>query len=139
MLSFMHINFNKQQIPNATTLPMFRHMPEANKLDEKIFSDVNNHLAKAGLMTHDISEAENLTRENDTAVYRGSGYLIVVNQPLIKGENKKSRIAFQVNKRPSGFKMANEFKCLNCDKKRNMRGSQFTGKSRIHCSLQRSR
>lgn len=38
--SFMHIDFNEQQVPNATTLLKFRHMLEANKLGEKIFADV---------------------------------------------------------------------------------------------------
>lgn len=52
MRSFMHIDFNEQQVPDATTLPKFRHMLEANKLGEKIFADVNNRLDKAGLMMH---------------------------------------------------------------------------------------
>ena len=41
MRSFMHIDFNEQQVPDATTLLKFRHMLEANKLGEKIFADVN--------------------------------------------------------------------------------------------------
>ena len=52
MRSFMHIDFNEQQVPDATTLLKFRHMLEANKLGEKIFADVNNRLDKAGLMMH---------------------------------------------------------------------------------------
>ena len=44
MRSFMHIDFNEQQVPDATTLLKFRHMLEANKLGEKIFADVNNRL-----------------------------------------------------------------------------------------------
>ena len=48
----MHIDFNEQQVPDATTLLKFRHMLEANKLGEKIFADVNNRLDKAGLMMH---------------------------------------------------------------------------------------
>ena len=50
--SFMHIDLNEQQVPDATTLLKFRHMLEANKLGEKIFADVNNRLDKAGLMMH---------------------------------------------------------------------------------------
>lgn len=50
MGSFMHINFNKQQVPDATILLKFRHMIEENKLGEKIFADVNNRIGKAGLM-----------------------------------------------------------------------------------------
>ncbi|MDY3745988.1 MAG: transposase [Lachnospiraceae bacterium] len=52
MRSFMHIDFNEQQGPDATTLLKFRHMLEANKLGEKIFADFNNRLDKAGLMMH---------------------------------------------------------------------------------------
>lgn len=52
MRSFMHIDFNEQQVPDATTLLKFRYMLEANKLGEKIFADVNNRLDKAGLMMH---------------------------------------------------------------------------------------
>lgn len=52
MRSFMHINFNEQQVPDATTLLKFRHMLEANRLGEQIFADVNNRLDKAGLMMH---------------------------------------------------------------------------------------
>ena len=52
MRSFMHIDFNEQQVPDATTLLKFRHMLEANKLGEKIFADVNSRLDKAGLMMH---------------------------------------------------------------------------------------
>ncbi|MDD6655871.1 MAG: IS5 family transposase [Lachnospiraceae bacterium] len=50
--SFMPIDFNEQQVPDATTLLKFRHMLEANKLGEKIFADVNNRLDKAGLIMH---------------------------------------------------------------------------------------
>ena len=39
MRSFMHIDFNEQQVPDATTLLKFRHMLEANKLGEKIFAE----------------------------------------------------------------------------------------------------
>ena len=52
MRSFMQIDFNEQQVPDATTLLKFRHMLEANKLGEKIFADVNSRLDKAGLMMH---------------------------------------------------------------------------------------
>lgn len=58
MRSFMHIDFNEQQVPDATTLLKSRHMLEANKLGEK-----------------------------------------------------KSKIEFRVNKRPSGLKMADDCQC----------------------------
>ena len=48
----MHIDFNEQQAPDATTLLKFRHMLEKNGIGEKIFADVNKHLDEAGLMMH---------------------------------------------------------------------------------------
>ncbi len=52
MRSFLHIDFNKQQVPDVTTLLKFRHMLEANKLGKKIFADVNSRLDKAELMMY---------------------------------------------------------------------------------------
>ncbi len=50
MRSFMHINLNEQQVPDATTLLKFRHMIETNKIGGKIFADVSNRFDKAGLI-----------------------------------------------------------------------------------------
>lgn len=52
MRSFMHIDFHEQQVPDATTLPKFRHMLEKNKIGEKIFADVKERLDKSGLIMH---------------------------------------------------------------------------------------
>ena len=52
MRSFMHIDFNEQQVPDATTLLKFRHMLEKNKIGEKIFADVKERLDKSGLIMH---------------------------------------------------------------------------------------
>ena len=52
MRSFMHMDFNEQQVPDATTLLRFRHMLEKNRIGEKIFADVNKRLDEAGLMMH---------------------------------------------------------------------------------------
>lgn len=52
MRTFMHIDFNEQQVPDATTLLKFRHMLEKNKIGEKIFADVNKRLDNAGLIMH---------------------------------------------------------------------------------------
>lgn len=53
MRSFMHINFNEQQVPDATTPLKFRHMHKTNKIDErKHFADVSNRLDKAGFIMH---------------------------------------------------------------------------------------
>lgn len=52
MRTFMHIDFNEQQVPDATTLLKFRHMLEKNKIGENIFTDVKNRLDEAGLIMH---------------------------------------------------------------------------------------
>ena len=52
MRIFMHIDFNEQQVPDATTLLKFRHILEQNKIGEKIFADVNKRLDDAGLIMH---------------------------------------------------------------------------------------
>lgn len=117
MRSFMHIDFNEQQSSIALHLLKFRYMLEANKLGEKIFADVNNRLDKAGLMMYGVSETGNLIREDDEVVYGDSGYLGAISQPAIKNDEKKSKIEFRVNKRPSSLKMEDDFKGLNWNKK----------------------
>ena len=52
MCSFMHIEVNEQQVPDATTLLKFRHMLGANKFGERILADVNSRLDKAGFMMY---------------------------------------------------------------------------------------
>ena len=50
--SFMKINFNNEQVPDATTLLNFRHLLEQNDIGEKIFADVQERLDSAGLIMH---------------------------------------------------------------------------------------
>lgn len=52
MRSFMHIDFYKEQVPDATTLLKFRHLLEKHHIGEQIFADVNSRLEKCGLMMH---------------------------------------------------------------------------------------
>ena len=52
MRTFMHIDLNEHQVPDATTLLKFRHMLEKNKIGEKIFADVNKRLDNSGLIMH---------------------------------------------------------------------------------------
>ena len=52
MRSFMHIDFYKEQVPDATTLLKFRHLLEEHHIGEQIFADVNARLEKAGLIMH---------------------------------------------------------------------------------------
>jgi IS5 family transposase len=50
--SFLKINFNDEQVPDATTLLKFRHLLERHCIGEKIFADVNSRLESAGLIMH---------------------------------------------------------------------------------------
>ena len=52
MRSFMKIDFNEQQVPDATTLLHFRHLLEKHKFGERFFEDINNRLDKAGMIMH---------------------------------------------------------------------------------------
>ena len=52
MRSFIHIDFYKEQVPDATTLLKFRHLLEEHHIGEMIFADVNARLEKAGLIMH---------------------------------------------------------------------------------------
>ena len=52
MRSFMHLDFYKEQVPDATTLLKFRHLLEEHHIGEQIFADVNARLEKSGLIMH---------------------------------------------------------------------------------------
>ena len=49
---FSRIDFNTEQVPDATTLLKFRKLLVEKELNEKLFKDVNERLEKAGLMVH---------------------------------------------------------------------------------------
>ena len=52
MRSFMHLDFYKEQVPDATTLLKFRHLMEQHHLDETMADDLRVRLKKAGLIMH---------------------------------------------------------------------------------------
>ena len=47
---FMGINFNEEQVPDATTLLKFRHLLEENHLGEQMFKAINCVLEQGGAM-----------------------------------------------------------------------------------------
>jgi IS5 family transposase len=49
---FSHVDFLKEQVPDATTLLKFRHLLETNGIGKKIFEDINTRLDAAGLIMH---------------------------------------------------------------------------------------
>lgn len=52
MRSFLSLNFNEQQVPDATTLCNFRQLLKTHKIGKKIFDDVKERLDSQGLMMH---------------------------------------------------------------------------------------
>lgn len=52
MKKFLKLDFNKESVPDATTLLKFRHILEENKIGEKIFEDVKDRLDRGGMMMH---------------------------------------------------------------------------------------
>lgn len=52
MKTFMHLNFYKQQVPDATALLHFRHLLEEHDLQKILFNDVRERLEKSGLIMH---------------------------------------------------------------------------------------
>ena len=50
MKQFLRMDFRKQQAPDATTLLRFRHLLEKHDIGKRIFDDVAERLAVAGLM-----------------------------------------------------------------------------------------
>lgn len=66
---------------------------------------------------HDVTETSKLIRTDDDIVYGDSGYLGAAERPEIKDDAELSKVEFRINKRPSGLKMADDFKGLNWDKK----------------------
>lgn len=47
---FMGINFNEEQVPDATTLLKFRHLLEKHKIGEQIFKAINQALEQNGVI-----------------------------------------------------------------------------------------
>jgi len=47
---FMRINFNEEQVPDATTLLKFRHLLEKHKIGEQIFKAINKALEQNGVI-----------------------------------------------------------------------------------------
>ena len=47
---FMGIDFNEEQVPDATTLLKFRHLLEKNHLGEQMFKAINYVLEQGGAM-----------------------------------------------------------------------------------------
>lgn len=48
MRSFIHIDFNKKQVPDSTPLLKFRHLLEQHHIGEKIFADVKTASRRRG-------------------------------------------------------------------------------------------
>lgn len=91
MCSFMHIDFNEQQVPDATTLLKFRHILEKYKIGEKIFADVNKRLYDAGLIMHGgtVVDASLIVAPKSTKNQSGK------RDPEMHQTQKKKRVVFR--------------------------------------------
>lgn len=52
MRAFMHLDFNKEQVPDSTTLLKFRHLLEENNIGKKFFDNIVDRLNKNGMIMH---------------------------------------------------------------------------------------
>ena len=64
---------------------------------------------------HDVSEAENLIREDDEVVYGDSGYLNIEEHLDSISEDQKSGLTFRINVRPSSIKMSPKYNGIRWD------------------------
>ncbi len=55
MRKFMGINFFEQDVPDATTLPHFRHLLEEKGVGKLFFDTINRCLERAGRMMRGVS------------------------------------------------------------------------------------
>lgn len=78
---------------------------------------------------HDITEAHNLIREDDTVVYGDSGYLGLERRPEIKDNARLSQVEYRINKKPSQLKM-NTRSGIQWDKQEENR------KSAVRCKVE---
>ena len=99
MKSFMRLDVDQEQVPDATTLLQFRHLLEKHQIGEQIFSDLKERLDQAGLLMHG-----------------DSGYLGAPEQDAIKSNESFSKIKFRMNKRPSSLKINDCYKGENWDR-----------------------
>ncbi len=66
---------------------------------------------------HGVTEASKLLHKDNHGMYGDSEYLGVPKRFEIKNDIVRSKIEFQINKRTSCLKMADDFNGLNWDKK----------------------
>ena len=64
---------------------------------------------------HDVTEAENLIREDDEVIYGDSGYLNIGNHLNSISEGQKSNLDFRINMRPSSIKMPPKYNGIRWD------------------------
>ena len=87
MRDFMGIDLAIESVPGATTPLRFRHLLEKHALTQRIFEEINAHLAEQGLLMRegtivdatsanvaDVTMAGHLVRDDDQRVYGDAGY-----------------------------------------------------------------
>jgi IS5 family transposase len=87
MRDFVGIDLAIESVPDATTLLRFRHLLEKHALTQRIFEEINAHLAEQGLLMRegtivdatsanvaDVTMTSELVRDDDKRVYGDAGY-----------------------------------------------------------------
>jgi hypothetical protein len=98
---FSHVDFLKEQVPDATTLLKFRHLLETNGIGKKIFEDINHSL------------------------YGDSGYLGLEKRSEIKEDSNFSSMEYHISRRPSSIRMPATYEGINWDKQIDKRKSDM--------------
>lgn len=121
MRSFMHLDFYKEQVPDATTLLKFRHLLEEHHIGEQIFADVSSRLEKAGLIMHGgtIVDATIINAPSSTKNKEGkrdSGYSGMAKRPEVKSDEHLSKMEFRTNVRPSSIKVPDTYQGIQWER-----------------------
>ncbi len=77
---------------------------------------------------HDIDETAKLIREDDEAVYGGSGYCGAEKWEEIRNDSHLSKIEFRINNRPTSIKVPDSYKGSHWEKQIENRKSSTRSK-----------
>lgn len=77
---------------------------------------------------HDIDETAKLIREDNEAVYGGSGYCGAEKREEIRNDSHLAKIEFRTNKRPTSINVPDSYKGIQWEKQKENRKSSTRSK-----------
>jgi IS5 family transposase len=127
MRKFMKLDYFKEDVPDATTLPQFRHMLEKHNLQKELFETQKELMDAEGIMmhggtiadagtgivhsveatganVHDLDAASKLIRSDNEVVNGDAGYAGIEEREEIKNDGHLSKIDYRINKRKGADK-----------------------------------